>query len=108
LAERAKVVRNWTGGGDSNGQHSLQGKCKVDYLIFSYGFGELAELRPIPKSEDLVESSRYTNTVKEDPVYHLLKAIDLVGQLECYTFKLGDGRETVKLMKDLVGMKKSY
>ncbi|MGH7802422.1 MAG: hypothetical protein ACREOW_17645 [Thermodesulfobacteriota bacterium] len=82
--------------------NSLGNKFKIGYLIFLDGFEEHPKLRHIPKSEALIESLRYTHTSGDDPIKHLLKVSDLVKEVECLRFVLGDRKENVKVLRNLV------
>jgi hypothetical protein len=81
---------------------SLGKKCKVSYLIFLDGFSKHPELRPIQKSEVLIEALKYSHTSEEDPFKHLLNFSEVVKEAECYKFVLGgDGDENVRVLEDL-------
>jgi hypothetical protein len=92
----------WTLDIESVYPNSLGKKCKIGYLIFLDGFSKKPEINPVLKSDALIESLKYTHTSEDDPFSHLLKVSDLVKEIECYRFILGDGKDNARVIRDLV------
>lgn len=81
---------------------SLGTKCQIRYLIFLNGFSKHPKLTPIPKSEVLFESLKYSRTGEEDSFNHFMAMSNVVQEAECYQFILGDREENVKVLKELM------
>lgn len=82
--------------------NSLGKKCKLSYFIFLDGFSKYPKLTPIPKSEVLFESLKYSHASEEDPFQHFLALSDVVKNVKCYRLVLGNGDDNVNILKKLV------
>ncbi len=82
--------------------NSLGKKCKIGYLIFLDGFGEKPEIKLISKSDALIESLKHTHTSEDNPFSHLLRVSELVKETKCLKIVLGDRKENVRVLRDLV------
>ncbi len=82
--------------------NSLGKKCKIGYLFFFDGFGDKPEIKPISKSDAIIESLKHTHTSEDDPFSHILRVSELVKEVECFRIVLGDRNDNARILRDLV------